>query len=265
MTMEYSYNAEANIVYGTPSGTLTVMEVLAYFQEVFQDEKVAPRFIEVINFNDVEDFAFRVGNDNDPGGWPAATAPESVAVHPDEGINGSDRVVLIWPDGVIQHTWLQVTMLPTLHTGLNTADVFYFGNAIGETGNSTTDAMVTSVDEIAARHNPQVFTLAELANPYDFNRDGRVTAVDQILARHNIHAFDALQLIDLSAPVPALAPLAPPSAVPAARVEEESTAADFTSTDWSFHFDALLSGSEDQDDERPIEEVVDHLLATLPE
>ncbi|MDY7011491.1 MAG: hypothetical protein SVV80_12185, partial [Planctomycetota bacterium] len=38
-------------------------------------------------------------------------------------------------------------------TGLASPDVFYFGNAIGETGNSATDATVKPTDEIGARNN----------------------------------------------------------------------------------------------------------------
>ena len=32
--------------------------------------------------------------------------------------------------------------------------MFYFGNAIGEAGNSTTNAFVTAGDEIATRNDP---------------------------------------------------------------------------------------------------------------
>ena len=38
-------------------------------------------------------------------------------------------------------------VLASPNTGLADDDVFYFGNAVGETGNSSTDAMVTTADE----------------------------------------------------------------------------------------------------------------------
>jgi hypothetical protein len=64
--------------------------------------------------------------------------------------------------------------------------VFYFGNAIGETGDDADHAIVNATDEIAARNNPRSFNnLAPVTSPHDFNRDGFVNATDQILARSN--------------------------------------------------------------------------------
>jgi 8-oxo-dGTP pyrophosphatase MutT (NUDIX family) len=48
------------------------------------------------------------------------------------GVGGSDRVTLVRADGAITNQWLEVTVKPTQRTGLTTADVFYFGNLIGE-------------------------------------------------------------------------------------------------------------------------------------
>ena len=42
------------------------------------------------------------------------------------------------------------------------SDVFYFGNAIGESGDSASDAKVTVVDEIAARFHAAAPTIASL-------------------------------------------------------------------------------------------------------
>jgi hypothetical protein len=39
---------------------------------------------------------------------------------------------LIWADGAITNTWVEVTVLATANTGLSADDVFFFGNAIGE-------------------------------------------------------------------------------------------------------------------------------------
>ena len=67
-------------------------------------------------------------------------------------------MTLIWPDEAIKKQWLQVTVKATAATGLSSPDVFYFGNAIGESGNSATSAQVSAVDEIAAQitaRNPQ--------------------------------------------------------------------------------------------------------------
>ena len=65
----------------------------------------------------------------------------------------------------------------------------------GETGNAPDEAKVSSNDEILVRGNSRVFDLAEIGDPYDFNRDRLVSATDQIFARHMISILDALKLI----------------------------------------------------------------------
>jgi Tol biopolymer transport system component len=155
----------------------------------------------------VADFAFKVGNNNSPGSWAAGPVPASLTLRPGAGIGGSDRYTLIWADGAIQKTWLQATVLANANTGLASEDVFYFGNAIGEVGNSTASAMVTSADEALIRVN-RIAGAGNLpvTSPYDIDRDGSVTSTDAALARVNqTTAFSALRLIA----VPASSPLAP--------------------------------------------------------
>jgi hypothetical protein len=146
-----------------------------------------------------EDFQFRVGNSNTPGSWGMAPQPLSVTVRAGAGANGSDRVTILWADNAIQKQWLQVILKATSNTGLAAADVFYFGNAIGETGNSTANAIVNATDEILARNNPAFIPPATITNPYDFNRDKAVNATDQIIARNNTTFLDALKLITVPA------------------------------------------------------------------
>ena len=43
---------------------------------------------------------------------------------PGAGVNGSDRITILWPDGTIRNTWLEVSVLPTFAMGLDRADVF---------------------------------------------------------------------------------------------------------------------------------------------
>src|SRR5574340_1422828 len=148
-----------------------------------------------------DDFQFKVGNDNHPETWADAPAPAMVTVRPGEGTDGSDRITVVWPDNAIQNEWLQVTMVANETTGLPEDDVFYFGNAIGETGNSTTDAKINSFDMLGARDNPRSFlNPAPIDFRYDFNRDGRVNAIDMIVARDNPTSFlNALKLITVPA------------------------------------------------------------------
>ena len=146
------------------------------------------------------DFAFKVGNDANPAGWLTAPAPTSVTVRLGAGAGGSDRVTIIWADNAIANQWLQLTVLGTANTGLGGDDVFYFGNTIGETGNSPSDAEVTPTDEIAVRNDPHtlVQSPAGITNTQDFNRDRKVGPTDQIICRNNgTSGPTALQLINL--------------------------------------------------------------------
>jgi hypothetical protein len=158
------------------------------------------------------DFQFLVGNVQNVSQWVQAPAPESISVRTKDLGDGVvvDRITIIWADynwqepgpqaGTIAKEWLQVTVLPTPDTGLAEPDVFYWGNAIGETGNSTTNAQVSPTDEIAVRNHPQgVLSPAPIYDPYDFNRDTLVSATDQLIVRDNPTALSALIL--LTAPV----------------------------------------------------------------
>jgi parallel beta-helix repeat protein len=126
----------------------------------------------------------KVEIDVDPSGtWTAAPAPTSVTVRPGEGEEDSGRVTILWADNAIEKEWLQVTVLATANTGLEESDLFYFGNAIGESGNSTSDAFVNTIDELGAHNNPT--DSAELDNVHDYDRDGLVNSTDELLASGN--------------------------------------------------------------------------------
>lgn len=142
------------------------------------------------------DFTFRVGNNNLPSGWATAPAPSAVSVRVGAGVSGSDRVEIVWADNAIQKRWLEVITKANANTGLaqkaglpaGQADVFFFGNAIGDSGsgNTATSANVNAFDEAGARANPQVLANnIPLTNIYDFNRDGAVNAADENISRLN--------------------------------------------------------------------------------
>jgi hypothetical protein len=116
------------------------------------------------------------------GTWIQAPAPASVTVRPHAGADASDRVTVTWSDGAIRDTWLRVSVLADAKTGLSQPDVFYFGNAVGETGNSPLDAGVNALDFAAARAS-QGSVDVSITNPYDFNRDRTVNAVDLATVR----------------------------------------------------------------------------------
>ena len=147
---------------------------------------------------DANDFTLKIGNDDMPANWADAPAPANIDVI--AGSDGSSHIVLTWPDHAIQNTWLEVTLLATEDTGIEAADVFYFGNAIAETGDCPGVTAVDIIDVYMTRFNPQpFFDPATIDNVYDFNRDRRVNAIDTLIARNNqTWSATELTLLDLT-------------------------------------------------------------------
>lgn len=169
------------------------------------------------------DFVFKIGNNNSPSTWVAAPAPLGVTVRAGAGLSGTDRVEIIWADGAIANTWLQVIVLANANTGLaqkagypvGQADVFFFGNAVGNSGlgDTATMASVNATDELAARNNPaSLFSNIPLTNLFDYNRDGVVNTTDSLIARnHPTNAGNVVRYLSIANP-PA-APQAAPAVV----------------------------------------------------
>jgi hypothetical protein len=157
----------------------------------------APTLAELDQF-----FDFRVGNASNLEAWTTAPAPIAVSTRPGAGLDGSDRITLIWQDGAIRNQWLEVTVRPGL-SGLTTPDVFYFGNAVGDNFDLTPDRRVDFVDR-----NRVLFAFGPAytpANPWDVNRDGVVDQTDADLVEQNYTALtgdlnfdDAVTLADLA-------------------------------------------------------------------
>jgi RHS repeat-associated protein len=159
----------------------------------------------------LNDFVFRIGSGPMPSAWASAPTP-TLSVTPGTGVGGSDRVTLIWPDGAVRNTWLQVTLLSNLRTGLAAPDVFYFGTLIGETGDDPRATFVGARDMVAVRRNFGSVASSPARDRFDFNKDGLVDAVDVVLQRWNVGRTLPL----MSAPAvaaPASAPVAPPATV----------------------------------------------------
>ena len=133
------------------------------------------------------DFAFKAGNTSDPNTWAAAPPPAAFVVRAGAaGVGGTTRVEFTWPDRSLRNTWLQVTIAANADTGLLAPDVFYFGNAVGESGNDPSAAVVDATDELVTRSDPHGFLQpAPITNPHDYNRDGKVDVTDQLIARLN--------------------------------------------------------------------------------
>jgi len=200
---------------------------------------------------DAGDFQFRAGNDDDPSNWAVAESPDLIAVSSGGGVGGSDRITLIWSDHAVRNQWLQVTVMANGDTGLPEDDVFYIGNAAGETGNSTGDAKVTADDLLLARNNPRNFlTAAPIDFRYDFNRDARVNATDLLVARNNqTHALSALTLIT------------PPVAKSAGGGDSQtaiSLAQDVAAATWLYEFE---QAADSKRTDAVTDDAVDELLA----
>jgi hypothetical protein len=150
----------------------------------------------------LSDFGFKLGNDNCPDAWPDAPLPSTVAIRPGAGVNGSDRITLIWPDNAIpSHHWLEVRVRANANTGLASDDIFYFGNAIGETGDVRGKADVLVNDAIRILNN--MYLNVPITNVFDIDRDGDALVNDACICLANLIAgARALQWIDLSALAP---------------------------------------------------------------
>jgi hypothetical protein len=148
------------------------------------------------------DFIFKVGNTSTPSTWAAAPAPLSVQTRFGQGVGGSTRIEIAWADNAIANQWLQVTVKggAGMASGFATDTLFYFGNAIADSGDSAANARVNATDEIAARLGAAAS--AAIGNPLDYNRDGKVDGLDSSLARGNYTYFvNQLNLIQTPAQV----------------------------------------------------------------
>ncbi len=128
----------------------------------------------------------------------AGPTPISVTVREGAGVDGSDRITLIFADtDAYNSQWMQITVKANANTGLGSDDVFYYGLAIGDTGDSTTEALVNDADREGARANPHTgFDPANATDAYDFNRDSNVNATDRLIIRsHETTLVDALKMI----------------------------------------------------------------------
>ncbi|HXE55900.1 MAG TPA: CAP domain-containing protein, partial [Tepidisphaeraceae bacterium] len=101
------------------------------------------------------DFTFMVGTTGTA--WTAAPAPTGFLVRPGAGVGGSTRVEFTFANGAIRNEWLQITVAADANTGLAAPDVFYFGNAIAESGDNPANATVDPTDLLAARSDPHSF------------------------------------------------------------------------------------------------------------
>ena len=101
-----------------------------------------------------------------------APAPADVSVRRGAGAFGSDRVTITWDGRAVRDVWLEVPPMGGGGVGLSSADVFKFGNLVGETGYGAQLASVTARDLLFTRR--ALYSAATLHSRYDSDCDGRV-------------------------------------------------------------------------------------------
>ena len=146
-----------------------------------------------------DDFCIRVNQADEPDLWSAGPTPV-VTVRAGQGIAGSDRVTLTWPDEAIVNQWVEVTVKSAPNTGLAFDDVFYLGNAVGD---SDGDGQIGAGDYAAFGGQ---FGIRPGASgiPADFNADGRVDLSDFSILRssygNEVEAPNLMPTAPLAAP-----------------------------------------------------------------
>jgi hypothetical protein len=132
-----------------------------------------------------DDFAFRTGRGADASTWVPAAAPAQVVVRRGAGVNGTDRITLVWTNATaVRNGWLEVTVKATPATGLSAADVSVYGNLVGETGDAAALGRALAVTPADyARTAAARTAAASITSAFDFDRDGRVSVTDLTLCR----------------------------------------------------------------------------------
>ncbi len=58
MPVKYEYDQNSNIVHTRPYGELSTSEMKVYFKELINDDEIKTGFVEVVHFENVENFLF---------------------------------------------------------------------------------------------------------------------------------------------------------------------------------------------------------------
>ncbi len=174
-----------------PGGTATAANYSSYSKGINGVMVDLTNLDTTLNAND---FDFRIGNNSDPSTWQAAPEPQFVNTFTGAGTGGSTRVEIVWSDGAIANQWLQLTVKADGATQLAAPDVFYFGNAIGESGNSANDANVNSSDILGARGHASAGPVS-ITNAWDYNRDRVVDGLDVTIAQQHVTSGSAALLL----------------------------------------------------------------------
>jgi len=140
----------------------------------------------ILGNGDVDIWVY-MGNSSALSEWQPAPLP-TMEIRRGEGENGSDRIVLIWPDypapGSIPNShWVWVGLFNISGTVFPVDQYeFVFGCAIG---NADSNLIVNALDISAIKANYTIPNQAQIDNPYDIDRNKTVNALDASKAKAN--------------------------------------------------------------------------------
>jgi hypothetical protein len=149
----------------------------------------------------LDDFTFRVGNNNAPQSWAAGPTPASIVVRVGAGVGGSDRVHLTWNDGAIVNTWLEVIVEGNdalggfnTSTGLAASDVFFFGSKVADSGTIPSVATFDTTTTDAAQVFDNLGGGKPITAAHDYNRDGQITTADAASVFSNLGSITRINI-----------------------------------------------------------------------
>jgi len=185
-------------------------------------------------------------------------------------LSGSDRIEILWADGSIQQQWLEVIVKSTVHTGLATDDVFFFGNAIGDSGldNTAVAARVSATDVGQTIVNGASLALnIPITNLFDYDRNGRIDSTDVTIAQtHGTSNATGLKMLSLGPSGPFAPQTGSASADAASLVVDARSPASQSSGDLVPTHQHLAAWGQIHSaklDANPIEQLVGNLLSRL--
>ena len=141
------------------------------------------------------DIALATGEGSAQSDYTTLGVTPDVTVRAGAGVNGSDRITIVLPNTSVTDEYLQVRLLATSNTGLSADDVFYFGNVVGDIGNSSANLIINAVDVASAKANFTGFVAEDIDNQFDLNKDRLVNAVDIATIKANFSGFTAVSYI----------------------------------------------------------------------
>jgi uncharacterized delta-60 repeat protein len=128
------------------------------------------------------DVEFYRGNDGPIGLWRRIRPSPLITSRSLGSSSQITRVSFIFPDNLISECWVHVVIKANARTGLTQDEHFFFANVIGETGNSSKDALVDQKDvegtEAALKNQQGAQRGGSIEDEFDFNRDGIVDESD---------------------------------------------------------------------------------------